>query len=130
VRGRGSIHSPKGSERVRRERTRLLKDLGLDTHLLRERLAALKALHEPAADIVLAVPLDLLARLTVEDEPDRELAVLVHLARNIVAPAELVAESEARVVEQEAADAPERFGRKELDLGVRVARVDEAGRVD
>lgn len=48
---------------------------------------------------MLAVPLDFLARLAVEDEPDRELSVLVHLTRDVVAPAELVAEADARVVE-------------------------------
>ena len=39
---------------------RLLENLGLDAHLLRERLAALKALHETTADVVLAVPFDFL----------------------------------------------------------------------
>ena len=48
----------------------LLEDLRLDAHLLCEGLAALEALHETTADVVLAVPLDLLRRSTVEDKSD------------------------------------------------------------
>ena len=44
-----------------------------DTHLLRERLTALETLHETTADVVLAVPLDLLRCLTVKNKTDGEL---------------------------------------------------------
>lgn len=90
------------SEQARQSGSRptgLFENVGLDVHLLGKRLAALETLHQAATDIVLAVPLDLLARLAVKDEPDRELSVLVHLTRDVVAPAELVAEADARVVE-------------------------------
>lgn len=50
-----------------------LEDLGLETHLLCERVTRLNALHEATADVVLAMPLDLLRRLSVENETDREL---------------------------------------------------------
>lgn len=48
----------------------LLENRRRDTHLLGKRLPALKALHQPTANIVLAVPLDLRRCLTVEDEAD------------------------------------------------------------
>ena len=51
----------------------LLEGLGGDAHLLRECLAALEALHESTADVVLAVPLDLLRRVAVEHKTDGEL---------------------------------------------------------
>ena len=51
----------------------LLEDLGGEAHVFCERLAGLVALHEAAADVVLAVPFDLLPRSAVEDKADGEL---------------------------------------------------------
>ena len=51
----------------------LLEDLGGEAHVFRERLAGLVALHEAAADVVLAVPFDLFRRSAVEDKADGEL---------------------------------------------------------
>jgi hypothetical protein len=53
--------------------TRLLEDLGADANLLGELVAIVEPLHETTPDIVLAVPLDLLARRAVEHESDGEL---------------------------------------------------------
>lgn len=50
-----------------------LEDLRLDTHLLCERITRLDALHQATANVMLAMPLDLLGRLSVENETDREL---------------------------------------------------------
>lgn len=50
-----------------------LQDFGLETHLLRERITRLDALHEATADVVLAMPLDLLRCLSIENETNREL---------------------------------------------------------
>ena len=78
---------------------------------------------------MLAVPLDLLRRGPVEDKPDGELAVLPHLARDVVAVLELIDETAAGVVQQEAADTAERLRGEELDLRLGLVGVDEAGRV-
>jgi hypothetical protein len=75
------------------------------------------------------VPLDLLARLAVQHKAERALA-LVHLARDVVAAPELVAEALAVGVEQEAAHATQRLGGEELHLGVGLAGVHQAGGVD
>ena len=48
----------------------LLEDGRGNTELLGESLAVLEALHETTADVVLAVPFDLLGGLAVEDETD------------------------------------------------------------
>ena len=47
---------------------RLLERLGRDTHLLREVGTRLKALHQATTAVVLAVPLDLLRRASVENK--------------------------------------------------------------
>ena len=107
----------------------LLEDRSRDAHVLREGLTVFVALHEATADVVLAVPLDLLRRRSVEDEPDGELAVLPHLARDVVAVLELVDETAAGVVQEEAADTAERLRGQELDLRLGLVGVDEAGRV-
>lgn len=122
-----------------------------ESHLLGELSASLEALHEATTAVVLhakgtsascsqtrrppkeartnlAMPLNLLARLSVEDEADRVLAVLPHLARNVIAVTELVGEPVALVVEEESSDSTERFGGEELDLGVGVLGVDETWR--
>lgn len=44
-----------------------------ETHLLCESLTAVELLHQTTADVVFAVPLDLLRRLSVENESNRVL---------------------------------------------------------
>lgn len=46
----------------------LLQLRGRETHLLCESLTAVELLHQATADVVLAVPLDFLRRLSVENE--------------------------------------------------------------
>ena len=46
----------------------LLQFRSRNTNLLRKRLAALKPLHQTTADVVLAVPLNLLGRSAVQDK--------------------------------------------------------------
>ena len=55
------------------ELTGLLEDGGFDAHFLGESVAGVETLHETTADVVLAVPLDLLRCLTVKNKTDGEL---------------------------------------------------------
>ena len=55
---------------------RRLENRGIELHLLSESVTRIESLHKTTADVVLAVPLDLLGGLAVEDEPDRVFAVL------------------------------------------------------
>lgn len=61
-----------------------LRNFGTRTHLL----------HESSAGVVLAMPLDGLRGLAVEDQPDRSLG-LVHHASHVVTVSQLVTESVA-----------------------------------
>mmetsp|Transcript_9678 Transcript_9678/g.33396 ORF Transcript_9678/g.33396 Transcript_9678/m.33396 type:complete len:609 (+) Transcript_9678:2632-4458(+) len=101
---------------------------GGDSHLVAQLLAG-QGLHHPPALVVLAVPLDLLAGLAVEHEPEGAVA-LVHAVRDVVPRSELVAEPVSLGVDQNTAHSPERLGGQELDLGVGLRGVDEAGGVD
>jgi hypothetical protein len=79
---------------MRENRTRLLEHLLADAKLLGESFSTLDLLHELSAGIMLAMPLELLGRLAVEDESDRILALalgvdLVHLTGDIVSSSEL-----------------------------------------
>lgn len=96
--------------------TSLLQNIRLASNLLGQLLAALEPPHQTPSDIVLAVPLDLLGRSRVEDQSDRELVVLPHLTRDIVAVLQLVDESVTRIVDEESADTTQSFGREEFDL--------------
>mmetsp|Transcript_5944 Transcript_5944/g.24337 ORF Transcript_5944/g.24337 Transcript_5944/m.24337 type:complete len:324 (-) Transcript_5944:351-1322(-) len=98
---------------------------GVDANLLGHLGAAAESLHDAAAAVVLAVPLDLLASLAVENQAKRAL-VLVHLAADVVAAAELVAEALAVGVEKQSPYSPQRLSGEELHLGVGLARVDDA----
>lgn len=62
----------------------LLQLCGRDTNLLGQFLTVLEVLHQSTANVVLAVPLDLLGGSCVQDQADGEL-VLPHHASNIVA---------------------------------------------
>lgn len=97
------------------------------------------------------MPFDLFARLAVENEADRQLVVLPNATgdcegehyvselqatvglserRTIVTVTQLVSEAVALFVEEKAADAAQRLRSEELDLGIRLVRVDETSRVD
>jgi ABC-type methionine transport system permease subunit len=112
------------------ERTSLLQDLFVEAHLLRKVLSALETLHEATPNVVLAMPLDLLARLSVEDETDGELAVVPHTASNVIAVTKLVGEALALVVEEKTTYATKSLGCEELDFCVGVFGVNETRRVD
>ena len=73
----------------------------------------------------LAVPLDLLGSLSVEDKSNGVLPVLVHLASNVIPSSELVAEPLSLVVEKKTSNSPESLGGQELDLRSRLIRIDE-----
>ena len=119
-----------------------------DTNVLGESGTILIALHETTANVVLAVPLNLLGSITVEDELDwvldtgrlinaeRDERYGTHLAplfpdfsSDVVAVLQFINESLALAVEQETTDTAKGFGSKELDLGSRLVGVDQTGRV-
>mmetsp|Transcript_70927 Transcript_70927/g.188595 ORF Transcript_70927/g.188595 Transcript_70927/m.188595 type:complete len:403 (+) Transcript_70927:249-1457(+) len=106
----------------------VLEDLDVDAHVLGEGRAGLVEVHDAAAVVVLAVPRDLVRRRLVEDEAEGRLA-LPHLARDVVAAAELVGEALAVGVEHEAAHSAQGLGGQELDLGIGVVGLHEAGGV-
>jgi hypothetical protein len=107
----------------------LLKYRGVETHLLGQSITAIELLHETTADVVLAVPLNLARRLAIENEADGVLLVLPHLAGNVVTVLKLIDETLAGVIEKETADTTESLGGEELDLCVRLVRVNKAGRM-
>mmetsp|Transcript_51062 Transcript_51062/g.111311 ORF Transcript_51062/g.111311 Transcript_51062/m.111311 type:complete len:514 (-) Transcript_51062:66-1607(-) len=106
----------------------LLEDRQGNTHVLGKRLTAGVELHDTAAGVVLAVPDDLIGRGLVQAETERRL-VLPHLARHVVAAAELVGETLALRVEHDATHTTERLGGKELDLRIRIIRLHQPGGV-
>merc|ERR1719261_278831 len=69
----------------------LLEDALLDAHLLAQVARRRVVLHDTAALVVLAVPVDLRRRLLVQAEAERRL-VLPHAAGHVVAAPELVRE--------------------------------------
>jgi len=79
---------------------------------------------------VLAVPLDFLRRFAVEHEAVRTTLLVLHLTRDVVTAAELVAETLALTVEHEATNAAEGLGSEELKLSLRLLGVNETGGVD
>lgn len=50
---------------------RLLENVGAESHLLGKSFARVETLHKTTADVMLAVPLDLVGGLPVEDQADR-----------------------------------------------------------
>lgn len=79
---------------------------------------------------MLAMPLDLLARLAVEDKADGEFAVVPHAAGDVIAVTKFVGEALAFVVKEQTAYTTEGFGSEELDFCVGVFGVDKACWVD
>jgi hypothetical protein len=55
---------------------RCLEHGGIEVHFFGESLAGIESLHETTANVVLAMPLDLLGCLAIEEESDGVLAVL------------------------------------------------------
>jgi hypothetical protein len=72
----GVLRLASGDRLVRIERLPQL--VFRDAHLLRNLVNVVELLHETATRVVLRMPLDLLARLAVENEADRVFVVLVH----------------------------------------------------
>jgi hypothetical protein len=123
-----------------------LEDFGLNAHLLCKCLARLDALHEPTADIVLAMPLDLPRGLAVKNESNGELRnnqyklpglmvgtyllVLPHTACNIITVTELICETLTLVIKEETTDTTQSLGSQELNLGLRILGVYETSRVN
>jgi len=119
-----------------------------DTNVLGESSTVLIALHEAAANVVLAVPLNLLGSFTIEDESDwvlnagwsidsegtmryrTDLAPLFpDLPGDVVTVLQLIDESLTLTVEQETANTAEGLGSKELDLCSWFVGVDQTCRV-
>mmetsp|Transcript_2519 Transcript_2519/g.3109 ORF Transcript_2519/g.3109 Transcript_2519/m.3109 type:complete len:347 (+) Transcript_2519:291-1331(+) len=100
-----------------------------DAHVFAQLLTVVVELHDTAAGVVLAVPDDLIGRRLVQDQPVRRLG-LPHLTGHVVASAQLVAEPVAVAVDHQAAHAAQGLGRQELDLGLGVVRLNEAGGMD
>mmetsp|Transcript_62602 Transcript_62602/g.164284 ORF Transcript_62602/g.164284 Transcript_62602/m.164284 type:complete len:547 (-) Transcript_62602:70-1710(-) len=99
-----------------------------DAHILGQVGARVVELHHATARVVLAVPDDLVRGRLVQAETEGR-RVLPHLTGDVVTAAELVREALALGVKHDAAHATQRLRGKELDLGIRVIRLHEAGRV-
>jgi len=106
------------------------EDRGRDLHLSGELLSVAEELHEATTDVVLAVPLDLLGSSAVEDETVRSLLVVPHGLGAVVTTAELIAEALSVLAEHETTDTTKGFSSEELDLGIRLIRVNETSGVD
>jgi len=126
-----------------------LLELGrADADVLGQSSTILVALHETTADVVFAVPLNLFGGFTVEDEPNWMLdagwsvdaeetiecmtdlsSLFPDLSGDVVTVLQLIDESLAFAVEQEATDTTESLGSKELDFGPWFVRVDQTGRM-
>jgi len=97
----------------------LLQHVDVHAHVLGQIVTCLVVLHHPATGVVLAVPNDLLGGGLVQAQPEGRLA-LPHLARHVVATAQLIAEALALGVEDDSTHSTEGLGGQELDLGIRV----------
>mmetsp|Transcript_50585 Transcript_50585/g.69295 ORF Transcript_50585/g.69295 Transcript_50585/m.69295 type:complete len:377 (+) Transcript_50585:711-1841(+) len=107
---------------------RRLDDRQRDTHVLGKRLSGWVELHDTTAGVVLAMPDDLIRRSLVQAQAEGWL-VLPHLTGDVVAAAELVGEALAVRIKHQATDTAQRLGRKELDLGIRIIGLHQAGGV-
>jgi len=105
------------------------QSLDVAADLLGEVATGGEKLHDATALVMLAMPMNLVSGGLVEAETERSLA-LPHLAGDVIAAAELVGESVTVGVEEETTNTTEGLGGEELNLGVRVVRLDETGRVD
>ena len=101
----------------------------IDITLLAERLHSIVFLHEATADVMLNVPNNLLASLSVEAKTERPI-ILPHATSDVIAATELVGETVTVLVDQNTADTTKSLGGEELDLGVRLLGLDETGRMD
>mmetsp|Transcript_54681 Transcript_54681/g.171685 ORF Transcript_54681/g.171685 Transcript_54681/m.171685 type:complete len:254 (-) Transcript_54681:668-1429(-) len=107
-----------------------------DAVLLRKLTHVGIGLHDAAALVVLAMPRDLSGGLAIEAQEEaggvaqRHPFVLPHHACDVVTAAELVAEAVPFHVQQHAAHTSQGLRCEELDLGVRILGVHQAGGVD
>merc|ERR1719183_617834 len=88
----------------------LLEHLLVNAHVLSEGATRLVALHDAAALVVLAVPVDLLRCLGVQAEAERRL-VLPHATGHVVAAPELIRKALALTIDEHTANATEGLGR-------------------
>lgn len=107
----------------------LLKLRGRDANLLGQLFSVLEVLHQATADVVLAVPLDFLGGSGVEDQADWEL-VLPHHTSDVVAVTELITETLSVSLQQQTTDTTKGLSGQELDLGIGLTGIDQAGRVN
>mmetsp|Transcript_23600 Transcript_23600/g.48964 ORF Transcript_23600/g.48964 Transcript_23600/m.48964 type:complete len:246 (-) Transcript_23600:404-1141(-) len=100
-----------------------------DVHVFAQRLARLVELHDTTARVMLAVPDDFVTRSLVQDQSERRFR-LPHFPSDIVAASQLVAEALAIRVDHQAADTAEGLCSQELNLGLGVIGLHQAGGVD
>mmetsp|Transcript_13802 Transcript_13802/g.36924 ORF Transcript_13802/g.36924 Transcript_13802/m.36924 type:complete len:514 (-) Transcript_13802:112-1653(-) len=104
---------------------RLLEDRHRNAHIRSQSGTTVVVLHDTTAGVVLAMPDDLLRGGLVQAQAEGRF-VLPHLARDIVAAAELVRDALAVGVQHQAANAAERLSSQELDLRIRVVGLHQA----
>ena len=113
-----------------------LENRGIELHLLGKSFARIESLHKTTTNVVLAVPLNLLGGLAVEDESDGVLAVLPDAGARvnpkvgtrymvylpscyIIASPKFICEPLTFVIKQDTTDTTEGLGSEELDFGLR-----------
>mmetsp|Transcript_91627 Transcript_91627/g.237451 ORF Transcript_91627/g.237451 Transcript_91627/m.237451 type:complete len:221 (+) Transcript_91627:204-866(+) len=104
----------------------LLEHRQWHSHVLRECGPTLIEFHDTTARVMLAMPNDLVRCGLVERQAERRL-VLPHLSRHVVTAAKLIGKAFAVRVQDQATNATERLGSEELDLGIRIIWLHEAG---
>ena len=88
-------------------------------HVLGQVLTCRVELHDASAGVVLSMPDDLVSCSLVEAEAEGRL-VLPHLARDVIAAAQLIAEAVAVRIQNNAAHTTQGLCRQELDFGIGV----------
>lgn len=78
----------------------------------------------------LAVPLNLLGSLSVQNQAHWELVVVPHASGNVITVAKLIGETVTLVVEQKTTDTTQGLSSQELDLGVGLRWVNETSGVN
>mmetsp|Transcript_39180 Transcript_39180/g.47435 ORF Transcript_39180/g.47435 Transcript_39180/m.47435 type:complete len:332 (-) Transcript_39180:395-1390(-) len=101
----------------------------VDAHLLRKISTGGVVLHHPTADVVLAVPENLLGALAVEHQTEGSL-VLPHLAGDVVTATELISKSLSVGIQKDTAHTTQGLSSQELHLSIRLVRVHKSGRVN
>mmetsp|Transcript_2518 Transcript_2518/g.3105 ORF Transcript_2518/g.3105 Transcript_2518/m.3105 type:complete len:347 (+) Transcript_2518:291-1331(+) len=100
-----------------------------DAHVFAQLLTVVVELHDTAAGVVLAVPDDLIGSRLVQDEPVWWLG-LPHFSGHVVPSPQLVAEPVAVPVDHQAAHTTQGLSSQELDLGLGIVWLHQAGWVN